>query len=82
MTGMNRLKKNSTSENLKKLTLRIKELKKITTKKIRIMSDTINHRDLAYNNIQGLDYDEMLELQAETGLSIAQMEYMYYKFNY
>lgn len=46
------------------------------------MSDTINHRDLAYNNIQGLDYDEMLELQAETGLSIAQMEFMYYKFNY
>lgn len=45
------------------------------------MSDTINHRDLAYNNIQGLDYDEMLELQAETGLSIAQMEFMYYRFN-
>lgn len=45
------------------------------------MSDTINHRDLAFNNIQGLDYEEMLELQAETGLSLAQMEFIYYKFN-
>lgn len=45
------------------------------------MSDTINHRDLAFNNLQGLDYEEMLELQAETGLSLAQMEFMYYKFN-
>lgn len=46
------------------------------------MSDSINYRDLALNNIQGLDYEEMLELQAETGLSLAQMEFMYYKFNY
>lgn len=46
------------------------------------MSENINYRDLAFNNIQGLDYEEMLELQAETGLSLAQIEFMYYKFNY
>lgn len=45
------------------------------------MSDTINHRDLAFNNMQGIDYDELLQLQAETGLSLAQMEFMYYTLN-
>ena len=45
------------------------------------MSNTLNYRDLAYNSVKGLDYDEMLELQAETGLSIKQIEFMYYRAN-
>lgn len=58
---------------------RIKKLN--TTKKIKIMPNTLNYRDLAFRSVRGLDYDELLELQAETGLSIRQLEYMYYKQN-
>ena len=46
------------------------------------MSNTLNYRDLAYNSVKGLDYDEMLELQAETGLSIRLIEFMYYRANH
>lgn len=42
------------------------------------MSNTLNYKDLAYQQMQGLSYDELLELQAETGLSIQQLEFMYY----
>lgn len=42
------------------------------------MSNTLNYLELAYQQMQGLTYDELLELQAETGLSIAQLEFMYY----
>lgn len=42
------------------------------------MSNTLNYLELAYQQMQGLTYDELLELQAETGLSIEQLEYMYY----
>lgn len=45
------------------------------------MPNTLNYRDLAFESVKGLDYDELLELQAETGLSIRQLEYMYYKQN-
>ena len=61
---------------------RIKNKKnKLTIKKINIMPNTLNYRDLAFESVKGLDYDELLELQAETGLSIRQLEYMYYKQN-
>lgn len=42
------------------------------------MNNTLNYRDLAYQQMQGLTYDELLELQTETGLSIEQIEFMYY----
>ena len=42
------------------------------------MSNTLNYLELAYQQIHGLTYDELLELQAETGLSIGQLEFMYY----
>lgn len=41
-------------------------------------NNTLNYRDLAYQKIRGLNYDELLELQSETGLSIQQLEFMYY----
>lgn len=43
------------------------------------MSNTLNYLDLAYQQIHGISYDELLELQTETGLSIEQLEFMYYK---
>ncbi len=46
--------------------------------KFNTMGNTINFRDLAYQKMRGLNYDELLELQTETGLSIQQLEYMYY----
>ena len=42
------------------------------------MGNTLNFRELAYQKMNGLDYEELLELQAETGLSIQQLEFMYY----
>ncbi len=45
------------------------------------MPNTLNYRDFAFISVRGLDYDELLELQAETGLSIRQLEYIYYKQN-
>ena len=42
------------------------------------MNNPINFRDLAYQKMNGIDYDELLQLQAETGLSLSQLEYMYY----
>ncbi len=42
------------------------------------MANTLNFRDLAYQKMQGISYDELLELQTETGLSIQQLEFMYY----
>ena len=47
-------------------------------KKLNTMANTLNFRDLAYQKMKGLDYDELLQLQAETGLSIQQLEFMYY----
>jgi len=41
-------------------------------------NNALNYRDLAYQKIKGLNYDELLELQTETGLSIQQLEFMYY----
>lgn len=79
------------NESLKKKIQRVKlNLKRLTPEesknkknlKIKIMSNTLNYRDLAYNSVKGLDYDEMLELQAETGLSIRQIEFMYYRANH
>ncbi len=46
--------------------------------KLNTMGNTLNFRDLAYQKMQGLNYDELLELQTETGLSIQQLEFMYY----
>ena len=43
------------------------------------MSNTLNYLDLAYQQMHGISYDELLELQTETGLSIEQLEFMYYK---
>lgn len=48
------------------------------SKNYNTMANTINFRDLAYQKMRGLNYDELLELQTETGLSIQQLEYMYY----
>lgn len=42
------------------------------------MNNTLNYKELAYQQMHGLTYDELLELQAETGLSIEQIEFMYY----
>ena len=42
------------------------------------MANTLNYRDLAYQKMKGLDYEELLQLQAETGISIQQLEFMYY----
>lgn len=42
------------------------------------MNNTLNFRELAYQKMHGLNYDELLELQTETGLSIEQIEFMYY----
>lgn len=41
-------------------------------------TNALNYRDLAYQKMRGLNYDELLELQSETGLTINQLEYMYY----
>lgn len=46
--------------------------------KLNTMANTLNFRDMAYQKMHGLDYDELLQLQAETGLSIQQLEFMYY----
>ena len=46
--------------------------------KLNTMGNTLNFRELAYQKMNGLDYEELLELQAETGLSIQQLEFMYY----
>ena len=46
--------------------------------KLYTMGNTHNFRELAYQKMNGLDYEELLELQAETGLSIQQLEFMYY----
>ena len=43
------------------------------------MSNTLNYLDLAYQQMHGISYDELLELQTETGLSSEQLEFMYYK---
>ncbi len=42
------------------------------------MANTLNYRDLAYQKMNGIDYDELLQLQTETGISIQQLEFMYY----
>lgn len=42
------------------------------------MCNTLNYRELAYQQMHGLSYDELLELQTLTGLSIQQLEFMYY----
>lgn len=44
------------------------------------MENTFNYQKLAAEKMKGLDYDELLALQAETGLSIKQIEFMYYNF--
>lgn len=41
-------------------------------------TNNLNYLELAYQQIHGISYDELLELQAETGLSIGQLEFMYY----
>jgi hypothetical protein len=41
-----------------------------------------NYRAKAASSMVGLDYEELLQLQAETGLSIRQLEYMYYNFKH
>lgn len=46
--------------------------------KLNTMGNSLNFRDIAYQKMNGLDYDELLQLQAETGLSIQQLEFMYY----
>lgn len=46
--------------------------------KFNTMGNSLNYRDLAYQKMMGLDYDELLQLQTETGLSIQQLEFMYY----
>lgn len=46
--------------------------------KLNTMGNSLNFRELAYQKMKGLDYDELLQLQAETGLSIQQLEFMYY----
>lgn len=46
--------------------------------KLYTMKNSLNFRDMAYQKMNGLDYDELLQLQAETGLSIQQLEFMYY----
>ena len=38
-------------------------------------------REATCRRMQGMDYEEMLELQAETGLTIRQIEFMYYNFS-
>ena len=43
------------------------------------MENTLNYRDLAYQQMHGLNYDELLELQTETGFSIEYLEHMYYR---
>ena len=45
------------------------------------MSKNFNYVRKAASEMNGLDYEELLLLQAETGLSIRQLEYMYYNFN-
>lgn len=59
----------------KKVTSSNKENRKLNST---LMANNINFRDLAYQKMHGLDYDELLQLQAETGLSINQLEFMYY----
>lgn len=46
--------------------------------KLNTMGNSLNFRELAYQKMKGLDYDELLQLQTETGLSIQQLEFMYY----
>ena len=46
--------------------------------KLNTMGNSLNYRDLAYQKMQGISYDELLELQSETGISIQQLEFMYY----
>lgn len=67
---MNLIKKGSGSNEKNK-----NGLKEERTKE---MSNTLNYLELAYQQIHGISYDELLELQAETGLSIGQLEFMYY----
>ena len=50
----------------------------LNKERTKTMSNTLNYRDLAYQQMHGLSYDELLELQTETGLSIQQLEFMYY----
>lgn len=57
--------------------------KKVTSsnkknKKLKTMANSLNFREMAYQKMMGLDYDELLQLQSETGLSIQQLEFMYY----
>ena len=42
------------------------------------MSNTLNYRELDYQQMHCISYDELLELQTLTGLSIQQLEFMYY----
>ena len=44
------------------------------------MKANFNYLKKAANAMSGLDYEELLQLQTETGLSIRQLEYMYYNF--
>lgn len=53
---------------------------RIKTQKIKNMEATINYTMKAAHSMTGIDYDELLQLQAETGLSIRQLEFMYYNF--
>ena len=71
----------------KRLPLKQKELKRTKrerTKEMRNATTTttttnnLNYLELAYQQMHGISYDELLELQAETGLSIGQLEFMYY----
>lgn len=47
-------------------------------RKGKMMENTLNYRDLAYQSMNGLNYDELLELQTETGFSIEYLEHMFY----
>ncbi len=53
---------------------------KMSAKKLKTMKNNFNYLRKAAQSLSGIDYDELLLLQTETGLSIKQLEYMYYHF--